>query len=102
MLRNPFLFLLLIVIAGGTYIAHTLNLLGPMMQMAAAASQQAVDIGKERLREFLENSETAREALSLPEKDRNATRSGTGDMIRLDPMGQQVQRSDRSVQEHGI
>jgi hypothetical protein len=52
--------------AGGTYVAYTLNLLGPMMSMANAASQQAVEIGKERLRDFLENNETARQALSMP------------------------------------
>ncbi|CAI4211850.1 unnamed protein product [Parascedosporium putredinis] len=65
-LRNPFLFLLLIIIAGGTYIAYTLNLLGPMMQMANAAAGQGVELGKQRLRDFLENSETARQALSMP------------------------------------
>lgn len=52
--------------AGGTYVAYNLNLLGPMMQMANAASNQAVDIGKQKLRDFLENNETARTALAMP------------------------------------
>ncbi|KAK3314829.1 protein SEY1 [Apodospora peruviana] len=65
-LRNPFLFLLILVMGGGTYVAYTLNLLGPMMQMANAASNQAVEIGKEKLRDFLENNETARQALAMP------------------------------------
>lgn len=52
--------------AGGSYVAYNLNLLGPMMQMANAASNQAVDIGKQKLRDFLENNETARSALAMP------------------------------------
>lgn len=68
-LRNPFLFLLLIVIAGGAYIAAALNLLGPMMQMANAAVGQGVELGKQRLREFLENSDTARQALQMPARE---------------------------------
>ena len=66
MLRNPVLFLLLIVLAGATYIAYSLNLLGPMMQMSSAAWGQGVDIGKQKLREFLENNETARQAIGVP------------------------------------
>ncbi|KAI0112193.1 RHD3/Sey1 [Nemania sp. FL0031] len=68
-LRNPMLFLLLIIIAGGTYVAYNLNLLGPMMQMSSAAWNQALEIGKQRLREFLENNETARQAIALPSRD---------------------------------
>ncbi|KAI0397174.1 RHD3/Sey1 [Xylariaceae sp. FL0594] len=68
-LRNPILFLLLIILAGGTYVAYNLNLLGPMMQMSGAAWNQAIEIGKQRLREFLENNETARQAIALPSRD---------------------------------
>lgn len=65
-LRNPFLFLLLAIFAGGTYVAYSLALLGPMMQMANAASNQAVEIGKQKLRDFLENNDSARQALAMP------------------------------------
>ena len=58
--------MLLIVLAGATYIAYSLNLLGPMMQMSSAAWGQGVDIGKQKLREFLENNETARQAIGVP------------------------------------
>lgn len=68
-LRNPLLFLLLIILAGGAYIAAALNLLGPMMQMANAAVGQGVELGKQRLREFLENSDTARQALQMPARE---------------------------------
>ncbi len=70
MLRNPFLFLLLLLFSGGTYVAYTLNLLGPMMQMANAATTQGVEIGKAKLREFLENNEMARQALAVPVRER--------------------------------
>ncbi|KAF6819691.1 GTP-binding protein sey1 [Colletotrichum musicola] len=68
-LRNPFLFIFLILLAGGTYVAYTLNMLGPMMQMANAAANQGVEIGKQKLREFIENSDTARQALAMPARD---------------------------------
>lgn len=65
-MRNPFLFIFLIMAAGGTYVAYTLNLLGPMMQMSNAAVNQGIDIAKQQLREFIANSETARQALNVP------------------------------------
>lgn len=52
--------------AGGTYVAYHLNLLGPMMHMGNAAFTQGLDIGKERLREYIMNSETARQAMGVP------------------------------------
>ncbi|KAF9877684.1 GTP-binding protein sey1 [Colletotrichum karsti] len=67
-LRNPFLFIFLILLAGGTYVAYTLNMLGPMYQMANAAANQGVEIGKQKLREFIENSDTARQALAMPSR----------------------------------
>jgi protein SEY1 len=49
----------------GAYITYTLNLWGPMARMANAASQQALEVGKERLREFLESSDTGRQAMAM-------------------------------------
>ncbi|KUI60618.1 Protein SEY1 [Cytospora mali] len=83
-LRNPVLFILLCLFAGGTYVAYNLSLLGPMMQMANAASNQAADIGKQKLREFLENNDTARAALSMP------ARKDTG--VSLDTLDSQGKR----------
>lgn len=60
------LFILLVLMGIGTYVAYTLNLLGPMMQMSSAAYGQGVEIGKQKLREFLENNETARQAINMP------------------------------------
>lgn len=85
-LRNPVLFMLILVMGGGTYVAYTLNLLGPMMQMANAASNQAVDIGKERLRDFLESNETVRQALSMPSRQD----TGSIGLDRLDSRGKKA------------
>jgi hypothetical protein len=68
-LRNPFLFVLIIMLAGGTYVAYTLNLLGPMMQMGNAAVTQGVDIAKQQLRDFIANSDMARQALAVPARE---------------------------------
>lgn len=54
-----------IILLGGGYVTYTLNLWGPMIQMANAASAQAIEEGKKRLREFLEASETGRQAVAM-------------------------------------
>ncbi|EXJ93840.1 protein sey1 [Capronia coronata CBS 617.96] len=64
-LRNPVYFMFLIVLAIGAYVTYTLNLWGPMFKMANAASQQALEEGKKRLREFLEESPRARHAMAM-------------------------------------
>ncbi|KAK9480579.1 RHD3/Sey1 [Lipomyces japonicus] len=53
-LRNPLYFTMLAVIAGFSYAAYHLNLLGPLATMSNAAFDQAVLIGKEKLREVLD------------------------------------------------
>lgn len=54
-LKNPVYFVLLALLGVASYVAYTLNLWGPMIRMANAASQQGVEVAKERLREFLES-----------------------------------------------
>jgi hypothetical protein len=49
-----------------------------MARMANAASAQALDVGKERLRDFLESSESGRQAMAM------ADRQGGGDGVRMD------------------
>lgn len=56
-LRNPLYFIMLAMLGAGAYVTYNLNLWGPMLRMADAASQQALEVGKERLREFLEERE---------------------------------------------
>lgn len=66
--------------------AYTLNLLGPMMQMANAATHQGVEIGKAKLRDFLENNEMARQALAVPARER------AGDSISMDNLDRSGRR----------
>jgi hypothetical protein len=40
-----------------------------MLRMANAASAQAVEIGKEKLREFLESAEGGRQPIAVPRDD---------------------------------
>lgn len=51
-----------------------------MARMANAASAQALEVGKERLREFLESSESGRQAMAMS-SNANQTRT---DNIRMD------------------
>ncbi|KAI1807713.1 root hair defective 3 GTP-binding protein [Daldinia bambusicola] len=87
-LRNPILFVLLIIIAGGLYVSYSLNLLGPMMQMSSAAWNQATEIGKQRLREFVENNETARQAIGMQGRDSDSISMDT-----LDSRGKKKSRA---------
>ncbi|CAK3853102.1 probable SEY1 [Lecanosticta acicola] len=67
-LRNPVYFILLILLGAAAYVTYTLNLWGPMLRMTNAASQQGLEIFKEKLREFLESSETGRQAIGMSQK----------------------------------
>jgi protein SEY1 len=64
-LRNPLYFFLLFLLGVGAYVTYQLNLWGPMISMANAASAQALEEGKKRLREFLEASDTGRQAMAM-------------------------------------
>ena len=68
-LRNPVYFIFLILAGVGAYVTYTLNLWGPMYQMANAASAQALEEGKKRLREFLEESNAGRQAIAMSGQD---------------------------------
>lgn len=91
-LRNPVLFVLILVMCGGTYVAYSLNLLGPMMQMANAASNQAIEIGKEKLRDFLDSNETVRQAIAMPARQQAG--GSSINLERLDSRGKKAQQAD--------
>lgn len=63
-----------------------------MMQMANAAAGQGLELGKQRLREFLENSDTARQALQMP------AREGT-ESVRMDNLDSQGRRATAEEEE---
>ena len=95
---NPFLFLIIVILAGGAYVAATLNLLGPMMQMTTAAFNQGVELGKQKLREFVENSDTARQALSMPARE--GTEAGSRESVRMETLdGQGRKKEEEDVEE---
>ena len=50
-----------------------------MMQMANAASNQGLEIGKQKLREFLESSDTGRQATAMPARDSDSISMDTLD-----------------------
>jgi hypothetical protein len=77
-LRNPVYFIFLILMGVGAYVTYTLNLWGPMARMADAASRQALDIGKERLRDFLESSDTGRQAMAMSGQQGSRRRDADG------------------------
>lgn len=68
-LRNPLYFAMLFILCVGAYVTYQLNLWGPMISMANAASTQALEEGKKRLREFLEASDTRRQAIAMSSGD---------------------------------
>ncbi|PQE24699.1 putative sey1 protein [Rutstroemia sp. NJR-2017a WRK4] len=68
-LRNPIYFIFLILCGVAAYVTYTLNLWGPMARMLNAASTQGLEIGKEKLRDFLENSDTTRRAVGMRARD---------------------------------
>ena len=76
------------------YVAYSLNLLGPMMQMSNAAWGQGIEIGKQKLREFLENNETARQAIAMPARPARERDSDSISLDTLDSRGKKASRSD--------
>jgi hypothetical protein len=80
----------------GAYVTYTLNLWGPIARMTDAASRQALDIGKERLREFLETSETGRQAMAMSGQDLNSSRQHDG--IGMDTLGS----NGKKAKEEGL
>jgi hypothetical protein len=63
-----------------------------MMQMANAATHQGVEIGKAKLREFLENNEMARQALAVPALER------VGDSIGMENLDSSGRRRNGGVE----
>ncbi|KAI9726386.1 MAG: Dynamin-like GTPase that mediates homotypic ER fusion [Cirrosporium novae-zelandiae] len=64
-IRNPAYFVLIAMLAGAFYITYTLNLWDPLYQMSTAAARPAIAEGKRRLRDFLETSDTGRQAIAM-------------------------------------
>ncbi|GIZ46552.1 hypothetical protein CKM354_000967500 [Cercospora kikuchii] len=93
-LRNPVYFIFLILLGIGAYVTYTLNLWGPMLQMTNAASAQGLEIFKAKLRDFLENSETGRQAIGMSAK--------AGAPINLDTLNSNGTTKARASQEEEV
>lgn len=78
-LRNPLYFIFLILVGVGAYVTYTLNMWGPMYHMANAASQQGLSIAKDRLREFLLETDTGRQAMAMSGRDTDSIKMSTLD-----------------------
>jgi hypothetical protein len=83
----------------GAYVTYTLNLWGPMARMANAASVQALDIGKERLRDFLESSESGRQAMAMSGQQPSGNRSRRDDGIRMDRLNGDGKEDDDDIDD---
>ncbi|KAK1144035.1 Dynamin-like GTPase that mediates homotypic ER fusion [Aspergillus melleus] len=94
-LRNPAYFFLLFVCAIGAYVTYQLNLWGPIMKMTEAASNQAMTEGKKRLREFLESSDTGRQAIAMSTPGGSSGRAGEQhEMSNLNKQGKVAEEDD--------
>lgn len=79
--------------AVAAYVTYTLNLWGPILKMTEAASHQALEEGKRRLREFLEASDTGRQAIAMSTSDR-AGSSARKDEYEMSDMGKGGSKAD--------
>lgn len=75
--------------------AYTLNLLGPMLSMGNAAMTQGVEIAKQQLRDFIANSETARQAVGMPARE-------DSDNISMDTLDSRGKRANTSAEKDDI
>ena len=87
-------FIFLILLGAGAYVTYTLNLWGPMLRMTNAATSQGVEIAREKLREFLESSETGRQAIGMSQSGRNGTAFESHRMDTLNSRGKRDAAGD--------
>lgn len=86
--RNPFLILLVCLIAAGMYVTYQMNLWGPIIRMSMAAVEQAREIAREKLREFVEAGESGkRERVAMGSgASRRGTNGTDADAISLEDL----------------
>jgi hypothetical protein len=100
--RNPFLILLVILTLSGLYVTYTLNLWGPILRMSNTMYNQAMEIAKEKLREFLESSDTGRQAMAMSAGRGNATSSDDISLHTLDGEGKRKIKIEEDDDEEDI
>lgn len=75
--------------------AYTLNLLGPMLSMSNAAMTQGVEIAKQQLRDFIANSDTARQAVGMPARQ-------DSDNISMDTLDSRGKKANSTAEKDDI
>lgn len=73
---------------------YQLNLWGPIIKMTEAASNQALTEGKKRLREFLESSDSGRQAIAMSTPGASSGRAEEHEMSRLNGQGKASEDTD--------
>jgi hypothetical protein len=97
-IRNPFLLMFSALALAGLYVTYQMNLWGPIIQMTGAAWEQGIQVGKERLREFLMSGEMGRQAIAM-EGRRAGNSTGEEDegikLERLDGEGKKAAETEK-------
>lgn len=88
-LRNPLLFVFCILAASGGYFTYTLNLWGPMLSVSGAMLEKTTEIGKQKLRDFLE----------VPEELKNANVRQRKQRVRTSPISSSSSSSSSSQKD---
>jgi protein SEY1 len=86
-IRNPFLLMFAAIFLAGLYVTYQMNLWGPIISMTTAAWQQGLEVGKERLKEFLLNSEAGRRAVEMEGRPLGGRGAAEDEGIKLENLG---------------
>jgi hypothetical protein len=85
--RNPLLILLVCMLGAAVYVTYQMNLWGPIVRMSIAAWEQALEIVREKLREFVEAGEGARRERIAMGSRSNGTEADAISLQSLDANG---------------
>jgi protein SEY1 len=89
--RSPLLLVLGLAVAVGLYVTYVLNLWAPIVRVAGAAWDTGLQVGKERLREFLVAGERGKEAVAMEARARGGPEREP-EAIALDDLGRDGRR----------
>jgi len=95
-IRNPFLLMFAAISVAGLYVTYQMNLWGPIISMTTAAWQQGLEVGKERLKEFLLNSEAGRRAVEMEGRPLGGRGTPEDEGIKLENLGSDGKKATRS------
>ena len=93
--RNPFLILLVCLVVAAAYVTYQMNLWGPIIRMTAAAIDQAKEIAREKLREFVEAGESANRQRVAMGSRTNGTDADAISLHSLDENGRRRTKSSK-------